>query len=123
MNILLWVLQILAALLYGASGVMKLFFFEKMSGEVKSFGAFPKSIWTALGILELTCVAGLLLPGVLHGPPILTGLAAAVLAVESMAFIWVHLKYREPAPIIMSAVLGLVMAFVAYGRLVLSPLT
>lgn len=29
MNVLLWVLQILAALLYGASGVMKVFMFEK----------------------------------------------------------------------------------------------
>jgi hypothetical protein len=31
-------------------------------------------------------------------------------------FIGVHVKYRETASIIMSAVLGLVMAFVAYGR-------
>jgi hypothetical protein len=29
MNILLWVLQVLAALLYGASGVMKTFMFDK----------------------------------------------------------------------------------------------
>jgi len=31
MNILLWVLQVLAALLYAASGVMKVFMFEKVS--------------------------------------------------------------------------------------------
>ena len=31
MNTLLWVLQILAALLYGASGVMKAFMFDKIS--------------------------------------------------------------------------------------------
>ena len=31
MNILLWVLQVLAALLYGASGVMKVFMFDKVS--------------------------------------------------------------------------------------------
>jgi hypothetical protein len=30
MNILLWVLQVLAALLYGASGVMKVFMFDKV---------------------------------------------------------------------------------------------
>ena len=30
MNILLWVLQVLAALLYGASGVMKVFMLEKV---------------------------------------------------------------------------------------------
>jgi hypothetical protein len=30
MNTLLWVLQVLAALLYGASGVMKVFMFDKV---------------------------------------------------------------------------------------------
>lgn len=53
MNILLWVLQILTALLYAASGVMKLFMFEKVSKDVPSFGALPRNAWTALGILEL----------------------------------------------------------------------
>jgi hypothetical protein len=37
-------------------------------------------------------------------------------------FIGVHVKYREVSPIIMSAVLGLVMAFIAYGRMVLHPI-
>jgi hypothetical protein len=37
-------------------------------------------------------------------------------------FIGVHVKYREMTPIIMSAVLGLVMVFIAYGRLVLQPI-
>ena len=31
MNVLLWVLQIVAAILYGASGVMKVFMFDKIS--------------------------------------------------------------------------------------------
>jgi hypothetical protein len=34
----------------------------------------------------------------------------------------VHVKYRETAPIILSGLLGLLMAFVAYGRLVLAPI-
>ena len=55
MNILLWVLQILAALLYGASGVMKVFMFDKVSEGVPSFGALPREAWNALGILELVC--------------------------------------------------------------------
>jgi hypothetical protein len=35
MNILLWVLQILTALLYGGSGVMKVFMFDKVSGGAR----------------------------------------------------------------------------------------
>ncbi len=36
-NITLWILQILGALLYSASGVMKVFMFDEISKDVKSF--------------------------------------------------------------------------------------
>jgi DoxX-like family len=122
MNILLWVLQILAALLYGASGVMKVFMFETVSRDVPSFGALPRQAWMALGILELVCTIGLIVPAAFHWRPQLTVLAASLMAVESLVFVWVHLKYHEMTPLIMSAVLGIFMAFVAYGRVVLSPI-
>ena len=76
----------------------------------------------ALGILELVCTVGLIVPGAFRWRPILTVVAASILAVESLVFIGVHVKYREIAPIIMSGVLGLLMAFIAYGRLVLKPI-
>ena len=122
MNILLLVLQILAALLYASSGVMKVFMFDKVSHDVPSFGALPRKAWMILGILELVCTVGLIVPDALHWHPQLTILAASVLAVESLVFIWVHVKYREVAPTIMSAVLGILVAFIAYGRLVLLPI-
>jgi hypothetical protein len=122
MNILLWVLQALAALLYGASGVMKVFMFDKISGDVRSFGALPRPAWLALGVLELACAAGLIVPAALRWHPTLTVAAAILLAVESLVFIWVHVQYRETGTIIMCAVLGLLMAFIAYGRLVLKPI-
>lgn len=122
MNVLLWVLQILAALLYGASGVMKIFMFDKISAEQPSFGALPRNVWMALGVLELVCVVGLIVPAALHWHPKLTVVAATLLALESLVFIWVHVKYGEIPPIIMSAVLGLLMAFIAYGRMVLKPI-
>jgi uncharacterized membrane protein YphA (DoxX/SURF4 family) len=114
MNRLLWVLQLLAALVYTASGVTKVFLFEAMTADVPSFGALPRAVWGALGILELVCVVGLLVPR-------RSGLAAAILAAESLVFIGVHVTYGELGSIAMSAVLGLVMAFVAYGRLAARP--
>lgn len=122
MNILLWVLQAVAALLYGSSGVMKVFMFKKISQEVSSFGAMPQGAWLALGILELICTIGLIVPAAFHWRPSLTVLAATLLAIESLVFIWVHLKYHEMTPLILSAALGVVMAFVAYGRMVLRPI-
>lgn len=128
MNILLWILQVLAALLYGASGVMKIFMFDKISADVPSFGALPRQAWMALGILELICAVGLIIPAAFRRRPSLTVVgkvvvaAAAVLALESLVFIWVHVQYREITPIIISAVLGLLMAFIAYGRMFLKPI-
>jgi hypothetical protein len=123
MNILLWVLQVLAALLYGASGIMKVFMFDKVSKDVPSFGALPREAWLTLGILGLVCTVGLIVPATLHWKPRLTVLAATVLAIESLVFVWVHVKYHEITPMILSGVLGLLMAFIAYGRMVLKPIS
>ncbi len=122
MNILLWVLQVLTALLYVSSGVMKVFMFDKISADVASFGALPRGAWMGLGILELVCAAGLVAPVVVHGQPWLAVWAATALALESLVFVGVHVKYRETASIVLSGVLGLLMAFVAYGRAAIAPL-
>ena len=122
MSLLLWILQALAALVYGASGVMKVFMLAKIREGVRSFDALPPVVWKVLGLLELACVVGLIVPGVCHWRPGLTGWAAAILAAESLVFVGVHTKYRETGTIAMCVFLGLLMAFLAYGRFVLRPL-
>jgi uncharacterized membrane protein YphA (DoxX/SURF4 family) len=99
MNILLWVLQALAAALYGASGVMKVFMFDKVSEQVPSFGALPREAWMALGILELVCTVGLIVPA-FHWQPALTVVAATVLTTKRLVFVWVYASYGEITPII-----------------------
>lgn len=121
-NILLWIPQVLTALLYGASGGMKVFLFDEISRDVPAFGALPRGVWLALGVLELVCAVGLVVPAALRWRPRLTGIAAALLAIESLVFVRVHVTYREVTPIVFSALLGPVMAFVACGRLVLRPI-
>jgi hypothetical protein len=101
---------------------MKVFMFDDVSKGVPSFGALPRDAWLVLGILELVCAVGLIVPGVFRWRPVLTVVAAAVLAIETLVFVWVHVKYGEITPIIMSGVLGLLMAFIAYGRSVLKPI-
>jgi hypothetical protein len=96
--------------------------FDKISRDVQSFGALPRGAWMVLGILELVCTIGLIVPGAFHWRPPLTIVAATVLAVESLVFIGVHVKYREVTPMIMSGALGLIMAFIAYGRMFLNPI-
>ena len=96
--------------------------FDKVSKDVPSFGALPREAWTALGVLEVVCAVGLIVPAALHWHPALTVVAATVLAIESLVFVWVHAKYREIKSIILSGALGLLMAFIAYGRMVLRPM-
>lgn len=90
----MWVLQALATLIYSASAIMKVFMFDKVSGDVLSFKALPRQAWLSLGLLEFLCIAGLILPAALHWRPTLTVVAAALLALESLVFIWVHIQYR-----------------------------
>ena len=123
MNIVLWTLQALTAVLYAGSGVMKVFMFDKVSKDVPSFGALPRRAWLSLGILELVCAVGLIVPAASHWHPTLTVMAAVVLGVESVLFIWVHMKYTEMAPIVMSGVLGIVMALIACGRVFVKPIS
>jgi hypothetical protein len=75
-----------------------------------------------LGVLELVCTVGLIVPAAFRWQPSLTVAAATILAIESLVFIGVHAKYHEITPIIMCVVLGLLMAFIAYGRMVLKPI-
>jgi membrane protease YdiL (CAAX protease family) len=89
---------------------------DTVSEGVRSFGALPREAWIALGIVELVCAAGLIVPALLRWRPALTVTAATILAIESLIFVWVHVQYGEMAPIVMSGVLGLLMAFIAYGR-------
>jgi hypothetical protein len=56
-----------------------------------------------------------------RGSSVVWRVAAGILAAESLVFIWVHVQYGEIPPIILSGVLGLLMAFIAYGRAVLNP--
>ena len=95
----------------------------KVSELAPSFGALPREAWVVLGILELVCTVGLIVPAAFRWRPALTVVAATVLAIESLVFIGVHAKYREITSVILSGALGLVMAFIAYGRTVLKPIS
>jgi len=67
-------------------------------------------------------MVGLIAPAAFHLQPALTVVAATVLAIESLVFVWVHAKYGEITAVILSGVLGLLVAFIAYGRMILKPI-
>jgi hypothetical protein len=123
MNVFLWILQGLMAFLYLAGGAYKVFSFDEVASR---FSAIPRGGWTALGVLEMAGAVLLIVPAATKWMPTLTPLAATVLAVESLAlaalFATYSLDVAATNPMVWNLVMGLLVAFVAYGRFSLSPL-
>ena len=119
MNILLWILQIALAFLYLAGGAYKVFKVEDLASH---FRGFPPNGWRALGGIEVVGGVLLVIPAGVTGIPMLTALAAALLAIETLALAAAYgrksLKLVAANPFGWCATMGLLAAFVAYGRYV-----
>jgi len=119
MNILLWVLQVALALLCLAGGAYKIFQFDELA-KVPATAALPRGGWAALGVLEMVCGVLLIVPAAVNWMPVLTPLAAAALALETLALAGLYARYSlklaATNPLVWSVGMGLVAAFVAYGR-------
>jgi hypothetical protein len=123
MNVFLWILQGALALLYLSGGAYKLFMFDELANQ---FRAIPHGAWRALGVIEILGAVLLVVPAATKWMPVLTPLAAAVLAVETLALAALYARYSVKLdvtnPMVWAVVMGLLVAFVAYGRYALRPL-
>jgi uncharacterized membrane protein YphA (DoxX/SURF4 family) len=118
-NIALWIIQALLGLLFLFAGVMKLVLpLDQMKGPVELPGAFLRFI----GVAETAGGLGLILPSLLRIRPGLTPLAAAGLVIIMIGATVMTLMGGELMAALISAVVGLLTAFVAYGRWRLAPL-
>ncbi len=114
----LWIVQGLLALLFLFAGGMKLVLpLEKLTGPVPLPGLFLRFI----GVAEVLGAIGLILPGLLRIRPGLTPLAAAGLVIIMIGATVTTLMGGEIAAALISVVVGLLAAFVAYGRWRLAP--
>jgi hypothetical protein len=122
MNALLWVLQVALALLYLAGGAYKVFSFDELTSQ---FDALPRGGWSALGVVEMVGAVLLIVPAAAKWMPVLTPLSATVLALETLALAGLYARYSLKLtvtnPLVWAVVMGLVAAFVAYGRYALRP--
>jgi uncharacterized membrane protein YphA (DoxX/SURF4 family) len=118
MNVALWIVQSLLAALFLFAGVMKLVMpLEQMAGPV----AFPGWFLRFIGVAETLGGLGLILPGLLRIRPGLTPLAAAGLVIIMIGATGIGLKVGDYATALMPFVVGLLAAFVAYGRWRIAP--
>jgi len=123
MNVLLWVLQVALALLCLAGGAYKVFMFDQVANEMW-YGALPRGGWGALGVFEMVCGVLLIVPAAAKWMPVLTPLAAAALALETLALSGLYARYSLKLtagnPLVWAVVMALLAAFVAYGRYALA---
>src|SRR2546428_6587812 len=117
MSILLWVIQVALAFLYLSGGAYKVFKFDQLANHMR---ALSRGGWRALGVLEMVGAGLLVVPAAAHWMPVLTPLAAAALALETLALAGPYARYSlklaATNPMVWAVVMGLLSAFVAYGR-------
>jgi uncharacterized membrane protein YphA (DoxX/SURF4 family) len=119
MTYVLWTVQMLLAALFLFAGVMKLILpLDKMTGPVPVPGLFLRFI----GVCETLGALGLILPGLLRIRPGLTPLAAAGLVIIMVGATMLNLRGGDLFSTAVTVVVGLLAAFVAYGRWKITPL-
>lgn len=119
MNIALWVVQALLALVYLAAGGLKVVRPREQlvaSGNYDWMKDSSDVSVKAVGAVELLGALGLVLPELTGIAPILTPIAALGLVVVQVGAIRVHLARNERKPLPANVILLLLAAFVAIGR-------
>ena len=120
MNVALWIAQGLLALLFLFAGGMKLV--TPMEEMIKQMPlALPPLFLRFTGVLEILGGLGVILPWLLHIWPVLTPLAAAGLVIVMIGATLYTLAAVDVASALMPLAVGLLCAFVAYGRWRLVP--
>lgn len=123
MNIALWVVQILLALVFAAAGIMKA---TQPTERLATNMGWVKDVapWTVrlIGILEILGAIGLILPAATGIWPWLTPVAAVGLALTMVGAMIVHGRRGEFSGIGFNFVLLALAAFVVFGRFVVVPL-
>jgi uncharacterized membrane protein YphA (DoxX/SURF4 family) len=119
MNVVLWILQLLLGALFLFSGVMK--FVMPVEEMTKQMASMPGWFLHVIGVCEILGGLGLILPGLFRIRTGLTPLAAACLVIIMIGATVVSAMVGPVAMALLPAVVGLLLAFVAYGRWRLAP--
>ncbi len=115
MNILLWIIQGLLALLFIFSGAMKFVMSVEQMNE-QSAVVLPGIFLHFIGVCEVLGGLGLILPSALRIKPGLTPLAAAGLAIITAGATVLTLMGPMKGMVVVPLVTCLLCIFVAWGR-------
>lgn len=123
MNKLLWVLQMIFGVYFFAVGVMHFVLPPGLPSQMAWMYELSTPLHTISGIAEILGGLGLILPAVTRIQTRLVIWAAAGLALVMLAATIWHIPRGEYANMALTLVNAGVMAFIAYGRARLAPLS
>lgn len=125
MNIALWIIQILLALLFLFAGGTKLVLPIEVLQSMGSPNqiALPGLFIKFIGVCEVLGAIALILPGLLRIKPGLTSIAAAGLVIIMIGATVLSIAADGIAAGLVPLIAGVLCALIAYGRLRLAPLT
>jgi uncharacterized membrane protein YphA (DoxX/SURF4 family) len=124
MDLALWIIQVVLALVFLAWGSAHIFRFDSLAASPRSgwVRAVGRANLRVIGILEILGAIGLVLPAATGILPWLTPLAAAMIALLMVFAIVFHARRPGEAPnIMLNVVLGVLALAVAWGRFVVEP--
>jgi uncharacterized membrane protein YphA (DoxX/SURF4 family) len=114
MNIVLWILQSLLALVFLAHGLMMVFPPEAVAAQMNA--AMPRWFQLFVGISELLAAVGLTLPAITRIQPWLVSAASVGLMIVMISATVFHLQRGEISSAIVTIVLLAMSTYVAYMR-------
>jgi hypothetical protein len=120
MNTLLWVLQVLLALAFGAHGCLLLFPPAEIAVQMNA--ALPRGFWVFLGVAEVLAAFGITLPGLTRIQPWLVSVTAACLMFVTVCATGWHLMRGEYSSAPITFILLVIATFVAYMRWRVAPI-
>jgi hypothetical protein len=116
MNIVLWIIQILLALLFLFAGVTKLFPIIEMPPPPPGMWMPPMWFLKFIGLCEFLGALGLVLPGLLRRQQYLTVWAAIGLTIIMIGAVVITVMTMGLAAAVTPLIVLLLLVFVAYGR-------
>ncbi len=116
MNIALWVVQGVLALMFFMAGMMKSARYEKAKAGMPWVKEYSKGFVVFIGLSELLGAIGLIVPYAFGVAPVLTPIAAVGLAIVMVLAAAFHARRKETRAAGMNVVVLALFVIVAIGR-------
>lgn len=123
LNVTLWIAQILLAVLFIMTGLMKAVMpIEQLAASMQWVTHTPPALVRFIGIAEILGAVGLIIPSALRIQPKLTAFAALGLVLIMLPAIGTHFSLGEYSRMSVPFILMLIAIFILWGILKKAPI-